>query len=83
MGNPVTKEYLKESDKMDPIYNDLVAWAQMNDVPLSEVDFWYLTFDSYVHDVLQRRIEDGDKHERLYIGKMLEGLYDILKRKYC
>ena len=64
------------------VYDHLINFAKIHNIDLSDVDFWYNTFLSYNNELINDRIEYGDRDEAINIDKSIMVMEDILSRKY-
>lgn len=66
----------------DYAYNRLLLFAKAHNIDdLDDVNFWYSTFCSFLHDEMRNRIETGD-YNHIDLEESLSTMEDILSRKY-
>jgi len=74
--------YLKVHRTQNYVYDRLLYFAKAHNIDESEVDYWYGTFESFLHEAQVKRIDFGDDTIPINIEESLSSIEDVLSRRY-
>lgn len=77
-----TNPYLKAHRTQNYVYDRLLYFAKAHNVDEAEVDFWYASFESFIHEAQVKRIDFGNNDIPIDVEESISTMEDILSRRY-